>query len=278
MKRIGIDPITLFKDTDSTLSLAHELVALKTKTVRYISGDGRRRIGTVADKYKNNELLKILFDAHTSNEFTETDKLIEILDFIKVHVSFTSDKRDANVYINAWRELYDDPITKSFAVKLMFYSILTSNDTGGNNLFKYVPVDMLHEYGLFDAERMMIDMLGDPFMYFASADEAAEQHMYDVIRPIVENVESILVDDFDFSETYSLQKIVSYTDRITGQSSYVNRKEYIGFGNVFNNVVSIGEEDQDVKIPYVFIPARLSENNNIVYSSKTMSKNGKPVN
>jgi hypothetical protein len=49
--------------------------------------------------------------------------------------------------------LYNDEVTREFAVKLMFYSFIVSNDTGGNNLFKYVPFKMLKAYGLFDAER-----------------------------------------------------------------------------------------------------------------------------
>jgi len=65
------------------------------------------------------------------------------LDFIKIHIPFTEDSAKANVYINAWRDLYENDITKDFAVKLMFYSFITSNDEGGANLFKYVPFEML---------------------------------------------------------------------------------------------------------------------------------------
>jgi hypothetical protein len=85
----------------------------------------------------------MLFDGHTKDEHTQTDKLIEILDFIKIHVPFTDDSKKSNVYIRAWRDLHNDPVTKDFAIKLMFYSLLTSNDSGGNNIFKYVPFEML---------------------------------------------------------------------------------------------------------------------------------------
>jgi len=156
MKQHGIDPLSLFKDSDNSLSLAHELIKLKTKRVSYISKDGKKHFGSISEKYKNNDLLKMLYDGHVQDEYLETDKLIEILDFIMVHVSYTDDTKKANVYINAWKELYNDEATKDFAVKLMFYSLLVSNDSGGNNLFKYVPFEMLSDYGLFDAERTMI--------------------------------------------------------------------------------------------------------------------------
>ena len=138
MKKLGINPVGLFRDENDSMSLAHELVKLKTKRVSYEGADGRKTFGTVAQKYKDNALLNMLFDGHTKDEHTQTDKLIEILDFIKIHVPFTDDSKKSNVYIRAWRDLHNDPVTKDFAVKLMFYSLLTSNDSGGNNIFKYV--------------------------------------------------------------------------------------------------------------------------------------------
>ena len=200
MRKLDIDPITLFKDTANSLSLAHELVRLKSKHIRYVDEKGKKTIGTVARKYKNNPLLNLLYDAHSTDEVAEYDNVAEVLDFIKVHVPFTDDNKGANPYITAWEELYEDDVTREFAVKLMFYSLLVSNDAGGNNLFKYVPYKMLKAYGLFDAERDMIARLNDPVMLFGGYTYAK-----DGLKDIIDDVESILVEDFAFSDPYKLE-------------------------------------------------------------------------
>ena len=54
----------------------------------------------------------------------------------------------------------------------MFYAYLTSNDTGGNNLVKYIPYKMLRAYDLFDAERDMINLLNNPLILFGGYEQA----------------------------------------------------------------------------------------------------------
>lgn len=279
-KSHDIDPVTLFRDTDSTKSLAHELVSLKTKRIVDINNKGKKRIMSVREKFKNNALLNILHDAHTQDEFLESEKLIEILDFIMVHIPFTDDTKKANVYINAWRELYNDSTTKDFAVKLMFYSILTSNDTGGNNLFKYVPFEMLKEYGLFDAEREMINFLGDPSMLLGKVDTSVREQTENYLSSIVEDVESILSEDFDFSPVYKLESRQEYQDQTTGAISKIDRAEYTGFGNVFGTTVvnKSGKKEDSTRIPYVFIPARTDRNGNARPSETIVDRGGHIVN
>lgn len=275
MKKLGINPVGLFRDENDSQSLAHELVKLKTKRVSYEGPDGRKTFGTVAQKYKDNALLNMLFDGHTKDEHTQTDKLIEILDFIKVHVPFTDDSKKSNVYIRAWRDLYNDPVTKDFAVKLMFYSLLTSNDSGGNNIFKYVPFEMLKDYGLFDAERELIRQLGDPSVQFAKNNSEYLKLADELIKDIVDRVESILVEDFEFSTPIVIESKKQKQDRLSGQVVSYNRKEYTGFGSKFGNeVVKNGQTEETDRIPYVFIPVRITQDGRI-FASETMSKSTK---
>lgn len=275
MKKLGINPVGLFRDENDSMSLAHELVKLKTKRVSYEGHDGRKTFGTVAQKYKDNALLNMLFDGHTKDEHTQTDKLIEILDFIKVHVPFTDDSKKSNVYIRAWRDLYNDPVTKDFAVKLMFYSLLTSNDSGGNNIFKYVPFEMLKDYGLFDAERELIRQLGDPSVQFAKNNSEYLKLADELIKDIVDRVESILVEDFEFSTPFAIETKKYTQDRLSGQTVSYNRKEYTGFGSKFgNDIVKNGQTEETDRIPYVFIPIRISSSG-YVSPSETMSKSTK---
>lgn len=280
MEAHGLDPITLFKDTDTTKSLAHELVALKTKRVFDTGADGKKRIISVKEKFKDNALLNILHDAHTKDDYLESDKLIDILDFIMVHIPFTDDTKKSNVYINAWRELYNDSATKDFAVKLMFYSLLTSNDTGGNNLFKYVPFEMLQEYGLFDAEREMINFLGDPSMVLAKISEGIRKLSEESIENIVYRVESILAEDYEFSKPYKLESKKEYQDRVDGRITRYDRQEYIGFGNVFGiHVVNkSGKTEDSTRIPYVFIPARMDKDGNMLRSETLVDRFGHVIN
>lgn len=255
MRANNIDPVTLFKDTDTTKSLAHELVALKTKRIVDTNEKGRKRIISVREKFKNNALLNILYDAHAKDDYLESDKLIEILDFIMVHIPFTDDTKKSNVYIRAWKELYEDEATKDFAVKLMFYSLLTSNDTGGNNLFKYVPFQMLKDYGLFEAERSVIDTLGDPSLLLGKIHEGYYKQTENMLEDIIEHVESILSEDFYFSPPSKLE------------SKKVNVQEYTGFGNVFGK--NINNNEKSTRIPYVFIPIRINSKG-VVYNSRSL--------
>jgi len=48
MKKLGINSVGLFRDENDSMSLAHELVKLKTKRVSYEGPDGRKTFGTVA--------------------------------------------------------------------------------------------------------------------------------------------------------------------------------------------------------------------------------------
>ena len=276
MKKLGINPVGLFRDENDSMSLAHELVKLKTKRVSYEGPDGRKTFGTVAQKYKDNALLNMLFDGHTKDEHTQTDKLIEILDFIKIHVPFTDDSKKSNVYIRAWRDLHNDPVTKDFAVKLMFYSLLTSNDSGGNNIFKYVPFEMLQQYGLFDAERELIRQLGDPSVQFAKNNTEYLTIDADIlIKDIVDRVESILVEDFEFSTPFAIETRKYTQDRLSGQTVPYSRKEYTGFGSKFGNEITAnGNTEETDRIPYVFIPVRISSNG-YISPSETMSKSTK---
>lgn len=271
MKSRGMDPVTLFRDTNSTKSLAHELVALKTKRIIDTNEKGRKRIISVRDKFKNNALLNILYDAHAKDDYLETDKLIEILDFIMVHIPFTDDTKKANVYIRAWKELYHDETTKDFAVKLMFYSLLTSNDTGGNNLFKYVPFEMLKDYGLFDAERSIINTLSDPSLLLGKIDEGIRHRTEDIVENIIENVESILADDFYFSSPFKLESKQQYQDQTTGTIRNVDRQEYTGFGCVFGSTVvnKSGKKEDSTRIPYVFLPFRIINGKNGAHIRKS---------
>ena len=275
MKKLGINPVGLFRDENDSMSLAHELVKLKTKRVSYEGADGRKTFGTVAQKYKDNALLNMLFDGHTKDEHTQTDKLIEILDFIKIHVPFTDDSKKSNVYIRAWRDLHNDPVTKDFAVKLMFYSLLTSNDSGGNNIFKYVPFEMLQKYGLFDAERELIRQLGDPSVQFAKNNSEYLKIADVLIKDIVDRVESILVEDFEFSTPFAIETRKYTQDRLSGQTVPYSRKEYTGFGSKFGNEITAnGNTEETDRVPYVFIPVRISSNG-YVSPSETMSKSTK---
>lgn len=275
MKRLGINPVGLFRDENDSMSLAHELVKLKTKRVSYEGPDGRKKFDTVAQKYKDNALLNMLFDGHTKDEHTQTDKLIEILDFIKIHVPFTDDSKKSNVYIRAWRDLHNDPVTKDFAVKLMFYSLLTSNDSGGNNIFKYVPFEMLQQYGLFDAERELIRQLGDPSVQFAKNNSEYLKIADVLIKDIVDRVESILVEDFEFSTPFAIETRKYTQDRLSGQTVPYSRKEYTGFGSKFGNEITAnGNTEETDRIPYVFIPIRISSNG-YISPSETMSKSTK---
>ena len=275
MKKLGINPVGLFRDENDSMSLAHELVKLKTKRVSYEGADGRKTFGTVAQKYKDNALLNMLFDGHTKDEHTQTDKLIEILDFIKIHVPFTDDSKKSNVYIRAWRDLHNDPVTKDFAVKLMFYSLLTSNDSGGNNIFKYVPFEMLQQYGLFDAERELIRQLGDPSVQFAKNNSEYLKIADVLIKDIVDRVESILVEDFEFSTPFAIETRKYTQDRLSGQTVPYSRKEYTGFGSKFGNEITAnGNTEETDRVPYVFIPVRISSNG-YVSPSETMSKSTK---
>lgn len=275
MKKLGINPVGLFRDENDSMSLAHELVKLKTKRVSYEGPDGRKTFGTVAQKYKDNALLNMLFDGHTKDEHTQTDKLIEILDFIKIHVPFTDDSKKSNVYIRAWRDLHNDPVTKDFAVKLMFYSLLTSNDSGGNNIFKYVPFEMLQQYGLFDAERELIRQLGDPSVQFAKNNPEYLKIADALIKDIVDRVESILVEDFEFSTPFAIETRKYTQDRLSGQTVPYSRKEYTGFGSKFGNEITAnGNTEETDRIPYVFIPIRISSRG-YISPSETMSKSTK---
>ena len=275
MKRLGINPVGLFRDENDSMSLAHELVKLKTKRVSYEGPDGRKKFDTVAQKYKDNALLNMLFDGHTKDEHTQTDKLIEILDFIKIHVPFTDDSKKSNVYIRAWRDLHNDPVTKDFAVKLMFYSLLTSNDSGGNNIFKYVPFEMLQQYGLFDAERELIRQLGDPSVQFAKNNSEYLKIADVLIKDIVDRVESILVEDFEFSTPFAIETRKYTQDRLSGQTVPYSRKEYTGFGSRFGNEITAnGNTEETDRIPYVFIPIRISSRG-YISPSETMSKSTK---
>ena len=270
MKKYGLDPVSLFRDSNDTLSLSHELIKLKRKGVFVERPEGGRRLTSIGDKYKNNALLNMLFDAHAKDEYLETDKLIEVLDFIKVHVPFTDDTKKANVYIKAWRDLYNDEDTQDFAIKLMFYSLLTSNDSGGNNLFKYVPFEMLEDFGLFDAERALIQQLGDPSAVFAKSNADVAEAADEFINDICERVESILVEDFDFSTPYNLTSKQEKQDKYSGRITTYDRPEYIGFGNVFNSKEDTRSTNEKAKdVPYVFIPARLVGDK--MYNSWTMS-------
>ena len=270
MQKAGINPKSLFKDMEGSYSLAHELIRLKNKRVSYTDEKGKH-FGTIQSKYKDNALLNILYDAHSHDDFRESDKLIEILDFIMVHVPYTDDSKASNEYIQAWRELYEDDITRDFAVKLMFYSLLTTNDAGGNNLFKYVPFEMLYDYGLFEAEREMINELKDLSLYFTEADESIQMQIDPLIQSIADRVESILVEDFDFSPTYRLEERVTKTARDTGESYTIDEKQYVGFGKVFGNtIVKDGKEENVDRIPYVFIPGRLYEGSDDLYRSLTL--------
>lgn len=275
MKKLGINPVGLFRDENDSMSLAHELVKLKTKRVSYEGPDGRKRFETVAQKHKDNALLNMLFDGHTKDEHTQTDKLIEILDFIKIHVPFTDDSKKSNVYIRAWRDLHNDPVTKDFAVKLMFYSLLTSNDSGGNNIFKYVPFEMLQQYGLFDAERELIRQLGDPSVQFAKNNSDYLKIADLLIKDIVDRVESILVEDFEFSTPIAIETKKYTQDKLSGQTVPYPRKEYTGFGSKFGNEITAnGSTEETDRIPYVFIPVRISSRG-YVSPSETMSKSTK---
>lgn len=272
MKKLGIDPVSLFRDENDSLSLAHELVKLKTKRVTFVGPDGRKTFGSIAYKYKDNALLNMLFDGHSTDEYTQTDKIIEVLDFIKIHVPFTDDNKKANSYIRAWRDLHNDPVTKDFAVKLMFYSLLTSNDTGGNNIFKYVPFEMLQEYGLFETERELIRQLGDPSVQFAKNNAEYLKAADLLITDIVDRVESILVEDYEFSTPIALETKQYKRDRLSGQEIPYQRKEYIGFGKKFgNNVIKNGKFEDTDRIPYVFLPIRVTDDGR-VYGSATMSR------
>ncbi len=272
MKKLGIDPVSLFRDENDSLSLAHELVKLKTKRVTFVGPDGRKTFGSIAYKYKDNALLNMLFDGHSTDEYTQTDKIIEVLDFIKIHVPFTDDNKKANSYIRAWRDLHNDPVTKDFAVKLMFYSLLTSNDTGGNNIFKYVPFEMLQEYGLFETERELIRQLGDPSVQFAKNNAEYLKAADLLITDIVDRVESILVEDYEFSTPIALETKQYKQDRLSGQEVPYQRKEYIGFGKKFgNNVIKNGKSEDTDRIPYVFLPIRVTDDGR-VYGSATMSR------
>jgi hypothetical protein len=94
-------------------------------------------------------------------------------------------------------------MTKDFAVKLMFYSFITSNDQGGSNLFKYVPFEMLEDYGLIDSERQIInDLNSSEYLY---SDDVEELQRW--VQPIVDRVETILCEDFDFSSPYHLESL-----------------------------------------------------------------------
>lgn len=266
MRHYGITPESLFKDGENTLSLAHELIKLKRKSVFVDRPEGGRKLTSIGDKFKNNALLNMLFDAHSKDEYTESDKLVEILDFIKVHVPFTDDTKKANVYIRAWRDLYNDEDAKDFAIKLMFYSLLTSNDQGGNNLFKYVPFEMLRDFGLFDAERAIIKELGDPKMILAKSDANVAKWADNIINDIVERVESILAEDFDFSTPYSLTSKQETQDKLSCRITTYNRPEYIGFGDISGNKSKKSSADKAKDIPYVFIPTRMSKDGGMLES------------
>jgi hypothetical protein len=82
MKSLGIDPLSLFKDTDNTFSLAHELYRIKTRVIRYVDEHHVNRKGevkpktvitTVAKVFKDNALLKILHDAHSKDDYSKTN-------------------------------------------------------------------------------------------------------------------------------------------------------------------------------------------------------------
>lgn len=265
MKDLDIDPVSLFRDQNGTLSLAHELVKLKSTHVRYVTEDGRKTIGTIANKYKNNVLLNLLYDAHAKDEVAGYDNMYEILDFIKVHIPFTDDSKGANPYISAWEELYNDDVTREFAVKLMFYAYLTSNDSGGNNLVKYIPYKMLQAYNLFDAERDMIRFLNDPMILFGGYAQAKEG-----LQDIIEDIESILVEDFAFSTPLHLETLVDVQDSLTGQLSKKPEAQYIGYGNVFgNSVIRNGRKYDTEGIPFLFVPVKMG--NNGIYASETLS-------
>lgn len=266
MKELGIDPVSLFRDGDGSLSLAHELVKLKSKSISYVDKNGKKRRGTVANKYKDNVLLNLLTDAHTTDEVDQNYNA-EILDFIKIHIPFTDDSKGANPYIKAWEQLYNDDITREFAVKLMFYSIITSNDTGGNNLFKYVPFKMLKAYGLFDAERQMIRYMNDPDILFGDINQSISR-----FQDIIDDIESILVEDYLFSTPYELETIEERSDNLTGEISKVPVQQYIGYGSVFGNkVVKRGRTEAADRIPYIFIPARLTAKGEL-RRSKTLAE------
>ena len=276
MRANNIDPVTLFKDTDTTKSLAHELVALKTKRIVDTNEKGRKRIISVREKFKNNALLNILYDAHVKDDYLESDRLIEILDFIMVHIPFTDDTKKSNVYIRAWKELYEDEATKDFAVKLMFYSLLTSNDTGGNNLFKYVPFQMLKDYGLFDAERSVINTLGDPSLLLGKIHEGYYKYTESMLEDIIEHVESILSEDFYFSPPSKLESKQEYQDQTTGTIRKADVQEYTGFGNVFGK--NINNNEKSTRIPYVFIPVRINSKGNVYDSRSLIDRYGNIIN
>lgn len=265
MKDLDIDPVQLFRDQNGTLSLAHELVKLKSTHIRYITEDGRKTIGTVANKYKNNVLLNLLYDAHVKDEVSGYDNMYELLDFIKVHIPFTDDSKGANPYISAWEELYNDDITREFAIKLMFYAYLTSNDSGGSNLVKYIPYKMLQAYDLFNAERDMIRYLNDPMMLFGGYAQAKE-----ALQDIIEDVESILVEDFAFSTPRHIETLVDVQDDLTGQISKKPEAQYIGYGNVFGKtVIRNGRKYNTEGIPFLFVPVKMGSKG--VYVSDNLS-------
>lgn len=280
MKQAGIDPISLFKDTKNSLSLSHELVKLKTKRIRYIDENGKKRISSVGEKFKDNALLNILYDARTKDEYLESDKLIEILDFIMVHIPFTDDTRDANIYIDAWKQLYNDDVTHDFAVKLMFYSFLVSNDTGANNLFKYVPFEMLQEYGLFDAERELIKTLGDPAFMLSAIKWDNLQEAWNFIIQITNRAESILVEDFDFSTPFSLETKRKHQDQFTGQTTNITVQEYTGFATQFGikSVNKDGSIENSNRIPYVFVPIKIYKNSWVSKSNTIRDDYGNIIN
>ena len=283
MRNHGIDPISLFKDGEGTLSLAHELVKMKTRVIRhtedYVNRNGETRqrtvITTVANVFKDNALLKILHDAHTQDEYNQAGRLTDVLDFVKVHIPFTDDKVKINEYINAWKELYENDLTRDFAVKLMYYSFIVSNDQGGNNLFKYVPFDMLQEYGLFNAEREIIDMWNDPSQLYVEDLMFVKERL----QPIIDRVETILCEDFDFSQPFHLESKQTKIEKVTGKEVEYNRKEYTGFGSVFGNFLVDSKENEDSdRIPYVFIPVRKNAFGGISYGKDFVNSYGNLIN
>jgi hypothetical protein len=247
LKELGIDPISLFKNKDGNLSLANELNKIKVRS-RFDA------------QLKKNELLNILYNANTNAEFDEHNTLVEILDFIKVHIPFTSDKNDANKYITAWKELYDNKRTSDFAVKLMFYSILTSNDAGGQNLFKYVPFEMLEDFGLFDFEREQIRNLGSIELLYKQELGSFEEDLAEQFGDIIKSIESILVEDYDFSTPINIEEWTDTTDPISGVSGKKLIPMYTGFGTAFGNtIVNDNRVEAANRIPFVMVPVKFSK-------------------